>query len=746
MKLHLAHVAFFSAALAPLALAPGMALGQQSTRPAAQPVLEETLVSATRRTESLQEVPISISVLGAEDIVATGAVDLQELSTQVPNLVYAASVNQSIANISIRGIYSRVAPRDIGFDQSVGVYVDGVYHSRQFNANANMGDVERVEVLRGPQGTLFGRNTISGAINIISQKPVTDELQGKLFAEVGNRDLVHGRVSLNVPVIEDTLAIKIFGQYLEQDGYVDNLTTGNDNLGNQDKSGGRLQLRYTPGSRTTVDLSTLTYTSKSDDYFVEHVNGPSSDGKKYTTVNGFENTSKVDQSNSVATIEHEFDSGYTLTSITAYLDDEVEFEAGDSLETPIVNSLIGVTSEVFSQELRIASPRYDRYDFIAGLYYDDEESTSATGLQPAEAFPIPPLRGESATLRNTLDRESYAAFVHGNFNWTEQLTLFGGLRYTDETKKQKTHPATCSSDFTCQVFGDPSITETVEAPVDVTLDEWTWTAGLRFQLRDDLMLYGSVGTGVKSGAFNSTRNPFTDLANRNLVTDPEYVTSYELGMKSNLMQNRLTLNMAVFYMEYDDLQVRGGCTDCGPGGIPEQFLSNAASATSEGFELELLALPVENLTLSLGVGYNDSTYDEYPDVLDPRMNDTPTDASGNKVPLAPEWTINASAQYDMNLAGGTVSTRLWGSYIDERYGEEGVLNYDDDLIPDQTLLNASVAYRPAEDNWGVSVWVHNLTDDDTETLKIYLATFGANWNTVQYQEPRTYGLSVDYAF
>ena len=128
------------------------------------------------------------------------------------------------------------------------------------------------------------------------------------------------------------------------------------------------------------------------------------------------------------------------------------------------------------------------------------------------------------------------------------------------------------------------------------------------------------------------------------------------------------------------------------------------------------------------------------------MNGTPTDASGNKVPLAPEWTINASAQYDMDLAGGTVSTRLWGSYIDERYGEEGVLNYDDDLIPDQTLLNASVAYRPAEDNWGVSVWVHNLTDDDTETLKLYVAIFGANANTVQYQEPRSYGLSVDYAF
>lgn len=714
--------------------------------------LEEIIVTATRRAETLQEVPISISVLGAEEIVATGSIDLKQISALVPNFVFAAGPNQGISNMSIRGIYTRVEPDAIGFDQSVGVYVDGVYHSRQFNANANMGDVERIEVLRGPQGTLFGRNTISGAINITSKKPDTSSFGGNLSVDIGDRSLVHGRGSVNIPLVEDKLAIKLFGEYRDQDGYVNNITTGSDNLGSYEKTSGRVQLRYTPSDQTTVDLALSNYESEALDYFFEHIDGFAADGREFTTSNDTENTSKIELSNASLAIEHEFANGFTLTSVTALLDDDLFFEADvEGTALPVIVAKSSTTSKIFSQEIRIASPTDRAYDFIAGLYFDDEEGTATTELIPGVFFPFPPIQNTSTTLGNGLDRTSFAAFVHANFDVSEQMTLFGGLRYTDETKKQTTEPISCEVFFSCLVFGGgPSvlaITETVEAPVEVTLDELTWTAGLRYQIRDDVMLYGSVGTGVKSGAFNNSPDPFAALASNDLVTQPEEVTSYELGMKSSWMDNRLNLNLAIFQMNYDDLQVRLGCVDCGPGGIPDQFLSNAGEATSEGFELEMVALPTDSLRINVGVGYNDSTYDRLENVEDQRAGNMLRDASGNTVAFAPKWSINASAQHTAELMGGLLTSRLDITYLDDRFSESSFHNYPDDVLEAQTLLNARVGYRPTNDKWGVSLWVHNLTDDDSDVYRTFGSAFlPMGTNRVQLQEPRTYGVSLDYSF
>ncbi|MGI9294987.1 MAG: TonB-dependent receptor [Pseudomonadales bacterium] len=711
-------------------------------------ILEEVIVTATRRAETLQEVPISISVLSADEIVATGSTDLKQISALVPNFVFAAGPNQGISNMSIRGIYTRVEPDAIGFDQSVGVYVDGVYHSRQFNANANMGDVERIEVLRGPQGTLFGRNTISGAINITSKKPDTESFGGKLSVDIGNRSLVHGRGSVNIPIVEDTLAVKLFAEYSDKDGFVDNITTGNDDLGSLEKSSGRFQLRYTPSDQTTVDFGVSSYESEALDYFFEHIDGAEADGRDFTTSNDTENTSEIELFNTSLAIEHEFANGFTLTSVTAFLDDELNFEADvEGTAVPVIVAINTVTSEIFSQEIRIASPADRAYDFVAGLYFDDEESTARAELIPGAFFPFPPVQNTSAILGNGLDRRSFAAFIHANFDVSTQLTLFGGLRYTDETKEQATEPTICEVIFACAVFGDPTITETVDAPVDVTLDELTWTAGLRYKIRDDVMVYGGVGTGVKSGAFNNSPNPVAAFASNDLVTEPEEVTSYELGMKSSWLDNRLNVNLAMFQMKYDDLQVRLGCVDCGPGGIPDQFLSNSGEATSEGFELEMVALPTDSLKINVGVGYNESTYDRLENVEDQRAGNMLLDASGNTVAFAPEWSINAAAQHTAELMGGTLTSRLDVTFVDDRFSESSFHNYPDDVLEAQTLLNARVGYRPAKDNWGVSLWVNNITDDDSDVYRTFGSAFlPAGTNRVQLQEPRTYGLSLDFSF
>ena len=696
----------------------------------------------------MQDVPISISAVTADDIGATGSVDLKDLSTQVPNFVFAESVNQGLSFISIRGIYTRTEPSAIGFDSSVGVYVDGVFHSRQFNANPNMGGIERVEVLRGPQGTLFGRNTISGAINITSKKPTTEDFFGDLSVDAGNRNMVHARGSVNIPVLDNTLAIRLFGERYDIDGYADNVTTGNDKLGGKEKSSVRLQVRYTPSDQTTVDLSVSAYDSDSDDYFFEHVDGPASDGRDYTTTNDTENTSKIELFNASVTIEHEFESGYTLTSTTALLDDELTFEA-DVEATP--NPVIGITSfvgtEQFSQELRIASPTDRRYDFVAGFYYDDDEGTANDVIFVGGGFPFPPIRNSNiARGGNTLERRSWAGFIHANLDVSDQAVLFGGLRYTDEIKEQQTHPSSCVNPFTCIILGNPALTETTDAPIDVELEEWTWTAGVRYQVRDDIMIYGSIGTGVKSGAFNNTPDPVADFAANNLITDHEEVTSYELGLKSSWLENRLVLNFALFRMDYDDLQVRLGCVNCGPGGIPLRFLSNAGTAEGEGFELELVALPTESLRFTAGIGYMDTVYDELPDVEDQRRGGF-FDAGGKTLPLAPEWTVNVSAQHTAALMGGSLVSRLDLSYVDERFSDGSFHNHPDDVLPAQTMLGARVGYRPASDNWGIALWAKNLTDDDSAVYRAFgtgFLPFGTN--RAQYQQPRTYGVTLDLSF
>ena len=710
--------------------------------------IEEILVTATRRTQSLQDVPISISAVQAEDILATGALNLQDLSVQVPNFVFAESVNHALSFISIRGINSRTEPQDIGFDSSVGVYVDGVFHSRQFNANANMGEVERVEVLRGPQGTLFGRNTISGAINITSRKPATDQFFGNFSVDVGDRGMLHARGSLNVPIVADVLAVKLFAESYEKDGYATNLTTGNDNLANRDRSSGRFQVRYAPGDRTTIDLSVSAYKSESEDYFFEHIDGPASDGRDFTTTNDSENFSKIDLFNTSVSIEHEFADGYTLHSTTAFLEDELSFNADvEATPNPVLNIEAFVDTQQFSQELRIASPAGRSYDFVAGLYYGDEQGNTSDVIFIGQGFPFPPVRDSNiARGGNTLDRNGWAAFVHANFDLNEQATLFSGVRYTDETKEQKTHPSSCVNPVTCFVLGNPALTVTTEAPVDIILDEWTWTGGLRYQIHQDVMVYGSIGTGVKSGAFNTTANPLADFAANNLITDPEKVTSYELGMKSSWLESRLSMNLAVFYMDYEDLQVRLGCVDCGPGGIPLRYMSNAGTASGQGFELEMVALPTDGLRLSAGVGYMDTVYDDLEDVEDQRRGGF-FDASGNTLPLAPSWTINVSAQHTAWMVRGRLVSRLDLSYVDERFSDGSFHNHPDDVLPAQTLLGGRITYRPASDLWGVGLWAKNLTDDDSRVYRAFGSAFlPAGTMRARFQEPRTYGVTLDLQF
>ena len=250
--------------------------------------------------------------------------------------------------------------------------------------------------------------------------------------------------------------------------------------------------------------------------------------------------------------------------------------------------------------------------------------------------------------------------------------------------------------------------------------------------------------GVKTAAFNSvySKDPAFELAQGRLVADPEFMNNYEVGFKSRLLDSKLELNVAAFYMDYEDMQVR---TSIILNDLPTQILSNAASATSRGLDIELRALPTENLMISAGLGLVDATYGDFPGNQDQKAG-TYVNANGNKLALSADVTFNAAVQHTKSMQDGTLLTRIDVSYIDDRYSVQGIINTEDFLLDSMTQVNARASYQPNNSSLTAAVWVRNLTDNDSLTYKSYNNVFGAAGIAGMYVPPRSWGVTLDYTF
>lgn len=720
----------------------------------APPTREVVIVTATKRAEDLQDVPISMSAFGAAEIEDTGSQNLQDLASSIPNLVYPSSREGGGADISIRGVFQQAQPLQIGFDNGYGVYLDGVYMGKHFSVNQDLGEIERVEVLRGPQGTLFGKNTIAGALNIVSKRP-RNGFEGRVSADYGNYDLKRLRASVNVPIIDDLLAVRVAMAGTKRDGYVRNETLGVD-LANIDDVNGRILVGFTPTDSTGVYLSLDHRHSVSRHYEAENADigavNYTADDVPFTVYRDFIDRNDLKTFGSSLTVEHELDNGFAFTSITGFRDDRINAPRDvDGSDFGGYNRVeMVVSQELFTQELRVASPDYDRFDFVAGLYYFNQANKRNETAEVLATW-RPTIAG-FANFIYDVDVESYAAFFHSNYRFTDDLTLFGGLRYTDETKElealQTSNPAAI-----LPAFGVPPGQAVI--PEDIQDSDLSYTAGLRYEFSDDLMVYGSVSTGYKSGAFNVGGNITTAILANELTVDPESVTSYELGAKSVLLNGMVQLNGALFMLNYDDLQVR--VFDPTVGAIGSNVLKNAASVESSGFEMELSVWPTDALSLALGVGYVDSTYKSFPGVPLQRPAgsygdandgaiDRRTDATGNQVPLAPKWTVNAAIGYDLPLPNdGAWRTRLDYNYRSERFGADGSTNDPEDLLPAYSLLNLRTGYEAPDGRFGVYLWGKNLTDE-TQLDETRFIQFITGRLQQRYIEPRTYGITLEYNF
>ncbi len=710
--------------VAVLACAAGLPVAARAE--SGRPELEEIVVTAQRRESDLQSIPAAVSAVSSADLDAAGVVRVDNLANSVPNLFIDAGSGLRASVVSVRGISSN--PNNPGVDPAVGVFVDGVYQGRPTTLNSSLYDLERVEFLRGPQGALYGKNTIAGAINFITRLP-TAEPSGDVRLGFGSDNQQLAYAALSGPLGSDRLEARLSGSYQKHDGYMKNLATGHD-VDDADALAGRLvvtfaatdQLKFTLRADSARDR---TLSAASEIYLNGVFEGsPLADAHPDDRRIANDRDPKSNRDQSDASLQIDWDTALgRITSLSAF--GHFKWHNMNDNDFTVLNMLssgIDEDFDQFSQELRLVSARYGGFDYVAGLYFEDQKlDTTSTaivgpdlGIYPEEVKGI---------IFGKVDAQSWAAYAQGTYRFSDAWSLSGGLRYSNDQK-----------DVTHSTIGDPfelllptyperklSRSDSETSP-SLSIN-WTPTAGL--------LGYLSYSHGFKAGGFNVFSITPTDDARY----DPEKVDSYELGLKSTLLDGAARLNVALFSLDYKDLQVNQLVL---VGGVPRFQTSNAATAESKGAEVEFQWQATEGLLLSASYGYTDANFKSFKNA-----NSAGDDYSGNVLPYAAKNSIHAAATYAAPIGGSlTLQGRVEGNWRDHVYFDPS-----NDPIATQdgyTTVDARVELS-AQAGWSVALWGRNLTDE-TYALARTAGVIVPGQYTQQLGAPRTYGIEVGYGF
>jgi iron complex outermembrane receptor protein len=726
--------------------------GAAATGPRAQ-AMEEVIVTSQRKAESIQDVPIAISAFTAEQIEDANLTNLDQIAPLTPGL-FVGKFSETRPQIYIRGVGSRQF--DVGSEGSVGVFLDEVYMGRFSAGLTGLADVERIEVLKGPQGTLYGRNTIGGAINVITQNP-TDELTMKAEAGGGNMGYFTGQGVISGPLVEDRLFGRFSVSYRSRDGYVENLTTGTDHNA-LDQLNVRGKLLFAPTEDLdisfTLDYNRADPTGGLQGEYVAGLPVLATGGPLtpplVTTPSRFDefyNTdSELERDIYTAILRADWDlGGVRFTSISAYHDvDMMEARDLDSTSIDSIEHITEEQAEQFTQEIRFSSTDGgwltfdDRVEWIAGFYYLKEKPIRFENLRGGldsvfsmiaasidAGGPPAPLAPGTMYIDNFLtvdvDTTSYALFGQATIDITDRLALTLGGRYTDD-KKEAIYSGSSNRDFV------PPIILPFQVDLERSWDSFDPKATVEYHWTDEAMTYFVYSEGFKSGGFQFAKFNAVEASE---IFEPETVETYEVGLKSTWLDRRLRTNLSYFYYEYTDLQVPK--TTTGAGGAPAITTLNAAQATVQGFEFDGTLSVTEGLTWHLGYAYLDATYDEY-------VFNADLDFSGNEMVRSPKHTFNTTLEYHRPIGNGQFGIRGDLSWTDKYFFEA-----DEGLTPgtDQkefALFNASVSYEIG--SWRFSVWGKNLTDEVYRTTTLSFGAF-----TMEYLGlPRTYGASIGWTF
>ncbi|MEZ5561062.1 MAG: TonB-dependent receptor [Pseudomonadales bacterium] len=732
-------------------------------------VIEEIIVTAQKREESLQETPVSVTAFTGDAIEALGFRQSVDITAQTPNF----SVGYPNGDTGVPAPFIRgVGLNDFGVlnQGPIAAYMDETYISSNAAQIFQLLDVERVEVLRGPQGTLYGRNATGGAVNFVSRKP-TREWDGWARAGYGSWNMTQFEGAVGGPVGDDS-AFRAAVLKTDSDGWMKNRYTGHDQQG-VDELAWRVLFETQPTDSLNLLMNVHGGRTRSDAVQYRHLGVWDADGNMcsnaailagscvdifgyseqapYTTLSGvdvpavpgydegnydFEAKNDTDFWGASLTVDWTL-GDYTITSITSYDDmDDFRPEETDAGPNDILTGELAVTQETFSQELRVAWEG-ERWSWIAGGYYLSDDATDHTAfdlLRDLREFFVgddvncsaPPgnpsgfcpeqfvFKTKSGTKQEIT---SLALFYDSTVDLTERLKVSAGLRYTDEKIKH-------DSFF---FYDEPAAGNPAQpgypAKADNDFDNVSGRVVLDFQLTDDLLLYGGVTSGFKAGGIQSTSDGIAPY-------DEETLLSYEAGFKSTLLDGRLRFNGAAFYYDYSDLQVFAFVI---VNGVGFSTISNAADAEIYGAEFELQWLPMDNLFINLGLGLLST---EYKDFVIPSG-----DYSGNDITMSPELTVNGLIQYDISLNdNGRITLQTDFNYQDEVYFD--ALNNPLLSEGDYWLWNARVSWTSADDRWEVAAYGRNLGDEEYMVYAFDLSFFG--FNEEMLGTPRAYGLELTY--
>ena len=704
-------------------------------------VLEEVLVTAQKRDQSAQNIPISVHAFSAEmmhRLKADTLSDLQHSATSL-NVVRSAGSQQ---RMGLRGVvdYSR----NIGIDARMGVYIDGVFQGRSYTADQPLLGLQSVEILRGPQGTLFGKNTVSGAINLVTRKP-GGEFEGIVDIETGNYAMYNASAYLSGQLSENLYASITVGNET-RDGYFYNSTLDTD-VGDFERKTARGQLRHLPNDRLEIILA--------GDYSKTNSNMPNQVNaalEAYNTVQNFPTTDDSEFFGGALTVNYSFDNDHTLTSITSYRQGEF-LTAIDDDYTPL--SLLDVTfdedSDQFSQELRLVSPVNEKYDWVAGLFYFQNDLMMNRQGDVGEALFLPafgpdvaPAIAGTTYIPAEIANKSFAAYVHGNYRFSPSLELTAGLRYTQEKKDVNwrqfnvpNNPVVAAgleaatgvpfTQFPGVAFGAINYDPVTD---DLNESDWSPTVGLNYFFNEDTMAYVKYSRAFKSGGWNAD---FASAGLENFAYGPESVDSYELGLKTTTQDDTLRFNITGFLSKFDDYQALQFVFN--QAGNPAIQLTNAAKVTVKGVEMETTWVPLDRWMFNLNFTYADSVFDEFLNVIGEDFN-------GNTLPNAPRWKSFLGARYIQPLGdSGELAFSSSYNYVDSQHSVDS--NSPCCNIDNYSLLNVRIAYRPASESWELALWGKNLADEEywVRQINSILETRVKMWGV-----PRTYGLSFRYFF
>lgn len=693
---------------------------------------DEIIINARRRPEAAQDVPVAVTGLDAQQIERSSWLDLVDIQRRTPGLqaTHAASGSGRGGHFFVRGI------GQVDFitttEPGVGLYLDGVYLGRVSGAALDLTDIDSIEVIRGPQGAIWGKNNIGGAIVVATTPPGPDN-ERAISLRVGNLNRYEIGGLFNQAVLPERLSLRGSAKLIRSDGYSTRRTDGVDVGSNEDMLG-RLQLRFrasdtlsltgaVDGLRRNAHVSAnsmvgFSATDLSTQYsdLVGPIDARYIQLKPGSTDSAVRPSDELSQWGTALTIDWR-PGPWAVRSVTAYRTMNQD-TAGDFDGTPLpfLEQEIAIDQQQFTQEIQISRDLFDdRLQLMAGTFLMSEDvqwnqfGDFARGLYA--------LTGTDLTVNQfwDIDTTTAAAFANLSLDLTDHLSVFGGFRWTEERKDFTTRHRHLESGEVFIPYTD----------LEADLSEPSFSAGIRYRWNDSVMAYVSTGSGFRSGGFNG--RPFAP--DELLPYGPEFSDSYEAGLKVTLFDHRLQLNSAVFWNEYDDIQLTGVAAN-DTGGL-RIFVANVASARLVGGELEMVWNATDHWTLTAAVAHLTNRFTQ--------IGSEATITKQDKLPLAPEWTGYLESVFVIPLAAGDLSLGASGYVTSEQY--HLIPNSDLERENGYVLIDARASFAPNGADWTVSMYATNLFDEVYRTFgQDSTASFGvaAGW----YGRPREYGVDL----